>query len=61
LKYNYEDGKVRIPLTGLTPLRICIYPKRRPIHQTSMSLYFVVLNELRWGVIIPFVCIGGIV
>ena len=44
---SYQEGRVRIPLTGLTPPALCTCPKPGLGFPTSYAVAFLVLNEFR--------------
>jgi len=60
LRFSYQERKVEMPLTSLTPPHGCACPKPRPRISTSNSLIFFAFNELRKEEIIRFVDISGI-
>ena len=60
LKSNYQEGMVKILITGLTPPHFCTYSKTGPWFPTSYVLAFFVFSALRWEVIVRFIDIGGI-
>ena len=59
-----KRGRVMIPFIGLTPAYCCFWRNPRPGLATwrrglLLSLFFFILNSLRWEVIARFVDMGG--
>ena len=50
---SYQQGRVGIPLTGLTPTPFCACAKPGPGFSESYAVDFFVFSELRWAVGIP--------
>ena len=50
---SYQEGRVGIQLTGLTPPHFCACSKPGPWFPTSYVVVFFVFSELRWEVIVP--------
>ena len=59
LRSSYQEGRIFIPLAGLTTPHLCVCPKAGPEFPTSMSWYFCVcaVNSVKMR---DFVDIGGI-
>jgi hypothetical protein len=47
LRFSYQEKKVEIPLTSLTPPHCCACPNPRPRISTSNALIFFAFNELK--------------
>jgi hypothetical protein len=56
---NYQESRVRIPLTGVTAATLCACPQLGSVYLMLYVVVFFLLNDLRWEVI--FVDIGRIV
>ena len=54
LRSNYQEGRVRIPLTSLTLPHLCACPKPEPWFLKSYVVVFFMFNELGWEVIVCF-------
>ena len=58
---NYQDGRVGIPLTGLTLPHFAACPKPGLAFPTSLVVDFFMSSELRREVVVRFVDNGGLV
>jgi hypothetical protein len=56
-----KEGKVGIPLTGLTTAHFCVHPMSDLDFQRHVFFFFCVFSEYVWEVIVRFVDIGWIV
>jgi hypothetical protein len=45
---NYQEGRFGIPLTGLTPLHLCVCPKQWPGFPMSYVVVFFVISEFNF-------------
>ena len=61
MRSSYQDGRVGIPLTGLTVPHFYAYLKPVPGFSTSTHDLFFVYSGLMWEMIVHFVDIDGIV
>ena len=47
-RFIYEEGRVSVPLTSLTPPHLCTCSKLGPVFPTSYVVVFCVFSELKW-------------
>ena len=57
---SYQEGRVGVPLTGLTPPQFCACPKPGHGFSTSYGAVLFMFSEFRWEVVVRFAYIGRI-